>query len=276
MRITIWTADRRIRGGDRILRRVREFDRDDTSHREPFCPVPNRFARNGGDKARRAGGAQHSSQLAPIVAWSVAAMALGLVVGLAAVILPPLGAFGIVAGAAVVLLWVMPDLPLVSPGLIRKAFFVMLIVDVSIPFYYMVQFPGLPWISARRLASLCSSRPSSPPSQRRPTSVDILWSVFAPPDFWLFAPPDILPWPRYQFPRRHFRRNCFGCNRGRPDVICAFLAVIYIARGTDDVVFILKTYAFALYSIQRRDSVEFRLQHRSLGYFSEGHAIDAY
>ncbi len=55
--------------------------------------------------------------LAPIVAWSVASIALGLVVGLAAVILPPLGAFGIVAAAAVVLLWVMPDLPLVSPGI---------------------------------------------------------------------------------------------------------------------------------------------------------------
>ena len=54
--------------------------------------------------------------LAPIVAWAVASIALGLVVGLAAVILPPLGSFGIVAAAAVVLLWVMPDLPLVSPA----------------------------------------------------------------------------------------------------------------------------------------------------------------
>src|SRR6202161_1109243 len=97
--------------------------------------------------------------LAPIVAWSVASIALGVVVGLAAVILPPLGAFGIVAAAAVVLLWVMPDLPLVSPGLIRKAFFVMLIADLSIPFYYMVQFPGIPWISARRLATFALFTP---------------------------------------------------------------------------------------------------------------------
>jgi hypothetical protein len=78
--------------------------------------------------------------LAPIVAWAAASIALGLVVGLAAVVLPPMGAFGIVAVAAVVLLWVMPDLPLVSAGLIRKAFFVMLIADLSIPFYYMIQF----------------------------------------------------------------------------------------------------------------------------------------
>src|ERR1700744_3170282 len=91
--------------------------------------------------------------LAPVVAWAVASIALGVVLGLSAVILPPMGAFGIVAVAGVVLLWVMPDLPLVSPGLIRKAFFVMLIVDLIIPYYYTVQFSGLPWISARRLAT---------------------------------------------------------------------------------------------------------------------------
>ena len=81
--------------------------------------------------------------VAPIVAWAVASIALGVILGLSAVILPPMGAFGIVAVAAVVLLWVMPDLPLVSPGLIRKAFFVMLIADLIIPYYYTVQFSGL-------------------------------------------------------------------------------------------------------------------------------------
>ena len=91
--------------------------------------------------------------LAPIVAWTVASIALGVVLGFSAVILPPMGAFGIVAVAGLVLLWVMPDLPLVSPGLIRKAFFVMLIADLIIPYYYTVQFSGLPWISARRLAT---------------------------------------------------------------------------------------------------------------------------
>jgi hypothetical protein len=91
--------------------------------------------------------------LAPIVAWAVAAIVLGLIVGLAAVFLPPLGSFGIVAIAGVVLLWVMPDLPLVSPGFIRKAFFAMLIADLCIPNYYMIQVAGLPWISARRLAT---------------------------------------------------------------------------------------------------------------------------
>jgi hypothetical protein len=92
-------------------------------------------------------------RLAPIVAWAVASAALGFIVGLAGVFLPPLGAFAIVAVAAAVLLWVMPDLPLVWPGLIRKTFFVMLIADLCIPNWYTVQFAGLPWISARRLAT---------------------------------------------------------------------------------------------------------------------------
>ena len=74
--------------------------------------------------------------LAPIVAWAVASIALGVLLGFSAVILPPMGAFGIVAIAGLVLLWVMPDLPLVSPGFIRKAFFFMLIADLVIPFYY--------------------------------------------------------------------------------------------------------------------------------------------
>jgi hypothetical protein len=97
--------------------------------------------------------------LAPIVAWTVASIALGIVLGFSAVILPPMGAFGIVAVAGVVLLWVMPDLPLVSPGFIRKAFFFMVIADLIIPFYYTVQFSGLPWISARRLATFALIAP---------------------------------------------------------------------------------------------------------------------
>src|ERR1700724_70369 len=88
--------------------------------------------------------------LAPIVAWTVATIALGIVLGFSAVILPPMGTFGIVAVAGLVLLWMMPDLPLVSPGFIRKAFFFMVIADLVIPFYYTVQCSGLPWISARR------------------------------------------------------------------------------------------------------------------------------
>ncbi len=92
--------------------------------------------------------------LVPIVAWASASIVLGLLVGLAAVALPPLGAFGIVAIVGLVLLWVMPDLPLVWPGLVRKTFFVMLVVDLCVPGYYMVDLAGLPWISVRRVATL--------------------------------------------------------------------------------------------------------------------------
>ena len=91
--------------------------------------------------------------LAPIVAWAAVSIIMGMVVGFAAIILPPLGAFGIVAVVALVLLWVAPELPLVYPALIRKTFFVMLVADLCIPSYYTVQFGGLPWISARRLAT---------------------------------------------------------------------------------------------------------------------------
>jgi len=91
--------------------------------------------------------------LVPIVAWGSAAIILGTVVGFAAVVLPPMGAFGLVAPLALLLLWVMPEMPLVFPRLIRKTFFVMLFINLCLPTYYMVQIPGLPWISARRLSS---------------------------------------------------------------------------------------------------------------------------
>jgi hypothetical protein len=91
--------------------------------------------------------------LAPIAGWAVASILLGVVVGFAAVVLPPMGAFGILAVLALILMWVMPELPLVYPGLIRKMFIVTLVVDLCIPYYYTVQIGGLPWISARRLAT---------------------------------------------------------------------------------------------------------------------------
>ena len=87
--------------------------------------------------------------LAPIVVWAAVAIGLGAIVGFAAVALSPLGAFGIVAMVGVILLWVMPEAPLVYPGLIRKTFFVMLFINLCVPYYYMVQIGDLPWISVR-------------------------------------------------------------------------------------------------------------------------------
>ena len=51
------------------------------------------------------------------------------------------------------LLWVMPEVPLVYPRVIRKLFFVMLVVNICVPYYYMVQVGELPWISVRRIVA---------------------------------------------------------------------------------------------------------------------------
>ena len=201
--------------------------------------------------------------LAPIVAWSVASIALGLVVGLAAVILPPLGAFGIVAAAAVVLLWVMPDLPLVSPGVIRKAFFVMLIADLSIPFYYMVQFPGLPWISARRLATFALFAPfliaiAASSDVRR----HITERIRASPLIFICAA-GYLAMAALSIPTSVLPTESFS---GIIDAVLSwyvpFFAMIYIARGNDDVVFILKIICVCALFNTAAGVVEFRLQHR--------------
>ena len=90
---------------------------------------------------------------AVVLAWSAAAILLGMIVGLAAVILPPTGAFGIVAVVALVLLWVMPDLPAIPDRIVRRLFFIVLVVDLCVPNYYAIDLPGLPWISARRIVT---------------------------------------------------------------------------------------------------------------------------
>jgi hypothetical protein len=196
--------------------------------------------------------------LVPIVAWAVVSIALGLIVGLAAVFLPPLGAFGIVAIVGVVLIWVMPDLPVVSPGLIRKTFFVMLIVDLCIPNWYTVQFAGLPWISARRFATFALIAPflvaiaASSDVRRRITerisssslificaagylvmaTLSILTSVY-PADSLSVLVDAILSW------------------------YVPFFAMIYIVRNNDDVVFILKIICFCALFVTAAGLVEF-------------------
>ena len=98
-------------------------------------------------------------RLAPIVAWAAVAIGLGVLVGFAAVVLPPMGAFGIVAVVAVVLLWAMPEAPVAYPALIRKAFLVMLVVNLCVPYNYMIQVGDLPWISARRITAFALIAP---------------------------------------------------------------------------------------------------------------------
>ena len=200
--------------------------------------------------------------LAPIVAWAVVSIGLGVVLGLSAVILPPMGAFAIVAAAGLVLLWVMPDLPLVSPRLIRRAFFVMLVTDLIVPFYYTVQFSGLPWISARRLATFCLIAPflvaiAASSDVRRQiaerarassllficaagflatAALSIFTSVSPSESFSAFSDA-ILSW------------------------YVPFFAMIYIARDRNDVVFLLKIVGLCAIFNTAAGVVEFYLKH---------------
>ncbi len=201
--------------------------------------------------------------LAPIVAWAVASIALGVVLGLSAVILPPMGAFAIVAAAGLMLLWVMPDLPLVSPRFIRGAFFVMMVADLIIPFYYTVQFSGLPWISVRRVATFALILPflvavaaSSEVRQQimerlrasllificaagflAAAALSILTSV-GPSESFSALVEAILSW------------------------YVPFFAMIYIARDKNDVIFLLKIICLCAIFNTGAGVVEFFLKHQ--------------
>jgi O-antigen ligase len=201
--------------------------------------------------------------LAPIVAWAAASIALGLVVGLAAVVLPPMGAFGIVAVAAVVLLWVMPDLPLVSAGLIRKAFFVMLIADLSIPFYYMIQFSGLPWISARRLATFALIAPflvaiAASSDVRRRIAERLRASLL----IFICAAGFLAMAALSVFTSMLPTESISATTDAILSWYVPFFALIYIARDNEDVVFILKIICICALFNTAAGIVEFRLEHR--------------
>ena len=201
--------------------------------------------------------------LAPIVAWTVASIALGIVLGFSAVILPPMGAFGIVAVAGLVLLWVMPDLPLVSPGIIRKAFFFMLIADLIIPFYYTVQFSGLPWISARRLATFTLIAPFLVAVA---ASSEVRWHIaervraslllfICAAGFLAVATLSVLT-----------STSPTQSTSALVDAVLSwyvpFFAMIYIAKDKTDVVFLLKIICLCAIFNTGAGVVEFFLKHR--------------
>jgi hypothetical protein len=89
----------------------------------------------------------------PVIAWAVAAVILGIIVGFSAVILPPAGAFAIPSIIFIFVLWAMPDLYSVPRGAVRKLFFAVVVVDLCVPSYYAIAGTGLPWISLRRLVT---------------------------------------------------------------------------------------------------------------------------
>ena len=202
--------------------------------------------------------------LAPIVAWAIASVFLGLIVGLAAVFLPPLGAFGIVAIAAVVLLWVMPDLPLVWPSLIRKTFLVMLIADLCVPNYYAVQFGGLPWISARRLATFALIAPfliaiaaSSDARRRIAERVSASSLIVICVAGYLFMAVLSL------FTSPTPSESMTALVDALLSWYVPFFAMIYIVRDNDDAVFILKIICCCAVFITAMGLLEF-FEHRNV------------
>jgi len=213
--------------------------------------------------ARAAPGAVR--HLAPIVAWAVASIALGLVVGLAAVALPPLGAFGIVAVVGLALLWVMPDLPLVWPGLVRKTFFVMLIADLCVPVYYTIDLPGLPWLSMRRLATFplvvplvlaiaASSDVRRQIAERVRASL-LIWICAI--GYLVMATLSILT-----------SVDPSGSLSALIDAVLSWyvplLAMIYVLKDKDDVIFVLKIICFAALCNTVAGILSFYLERRFL------------
>jgi hypothetical protein len=89
-------------------------------------------------------------RLGGVAGWALLAILMGSILGLAAVALPPMGLAAIIGGVGLVLLWVLPDTFAPPKALIRRLLFVVVVVDLTIPTYYMVEAAGLPWISARR------------------------------------------------------------------------------------------------------------------------------
>ncbi len=98
-----------------------------------------------------AGAPQIAWRAMVVGAWATLAILMGVVVGFAAVALPPTGLAGIVSVFALFLLWVLPDGFKPPEKLIRRLLLVVVFVDLCIPSYYSVAIPGLPWISIRRM-----------------------------------------------------------------------------------------------------------------------------
>ena len=203
--------------------------------------------------------------LAPIVAWATAAIGLGAIVGFAAVVLPPLGAFGIVAMVAVLLLWVMPEAPLVYPALIRKTFYVMLVVNLCVPYYYTVQFGDLPWISARRIVAFALIMPfflalaSSSEVRRRITS-----RLLASPLILICAVGylvmAIVSLPESELPGD----SLSALVNSLLEWYVPFLAMIYVVRDEKDIILVLKVICFCALINSALGVVEFYFKHRFL------------
>jgi O-antigen ligase len=190
---------------------------------------------------------------------------MGVVIGFAAVALPPLGAFGLVVPFGLVLLWAMPDLPLVYPGFIRKALLFSLVIELCVPDYYMVQLGDLPWISVRRVAAAfliapvllalaCSSDVRRRVVERARSSVLIIICAVG---YLVMA---FLSIPTSTAPMISLSAII--------DAILGwyipFVAVLYVLKDKDDAIFVLKFICFCAIIVTIIGLVEFRLERHFL------------
>ena len=202
--------------------------------------------------------------LAPIVAWTIASIALGIVLGFSAVILPPMGAFGIVAVAGLVLLWVMPDLPLVSPGFHSAR--LLLYVDrrsYHSAFIITVQFSGLPWISARRLATFTLIAPflvavAASSEVRRHIAERARASLL----LFICAAGFLAVATLSVFTSISPTESTSALVDAVLSWYVPFFAMIYIAKDKNDIIFLLKIICFCAIFNTGAGVVEFFLKHR--------------
>jgi O-antigen ligase len=201
--------------------------------------------------------------LAPIVIWATVAIVLGAIVGLAAFALPPLGAFGIVAVFAVLLLWVMPEVPVVFPRVIRATFFIMLIVNLCVPYYYMVQFGDLPWISVRRVAAFALIAPfllavSGSSEVRRQIATRLRPSLPI-----LICAVGYLVMAVLSLPQSPLRGDSTSALvDALLEWYVPFFAAIYVLADERDIVLFLKIICFCAVFNSVSGIVEYRLEHR--------------
>jgi O-Antigen ligase len=88
------------------------------------------------------------------IAFAIFIMLYGLIVGFAAALFPPMASISMIAVLLPLLLWALPDVPTFPEKALRRAFITVVIVYLCVPNYYMVQIPGLPWLSVRRIVAL--------------------------------------------------------------------------------------------------------------------------
>ena len=218
--------------------------------------VEAKFATRGASKILRS--------VAIAAGWVGVSVLYGLIVGFAAVFFPPTAAFGLVAPALLFLVWVTPDLKIDPLRVVRKAFFVMLVVDLCVPFYYTVQVVGLPWISARRVAVFALLVPfvlgvAASADVRKRITDRIQQSKFIVISAVGFAAIFLSIF------------TSVDASETAPQVVDAtlswyvpFFAAIYVIENYEDALFFLRTVCISAIFVAILGILEFRLQYQFL------------